>query len=73
MLLSVDQIFSKYPELASDAEAAVELIFTEYLARESLGQSNDSDEYVTASRNGGIGSKGSFRLTNCSRTIRRRS
>jgi len=35
---SAEEIFGAFPELASDADAALELIYTEFVMREQLGQ-----------------------------------
>ena len=40
--------FDEYPALQRDPEAALDLIWSEYLIRESLGQAPDLEEYVRA-------------------------
>jgi tetratricopeptide (TPR) repeat protein len=40
-----EAVFAKYPSLCGNAEAAVEVVFTEYLTREAMGRPNDPAGY----------------------------
>jgi serine/threonine-protein kinase len=40
-----ESLFSVYPSLASDADCAIELIYTEFAVREQLGQHPSVDDY----------------------------
>ena len=42
---AAEDLFAAFPELASDTEAAVELIYTEFVAREQLGQRPDPADW----------------------------
>jgi eukaryotic-like serine/threonine-protein kinase len=43
---AAEDLFAAFPVLASDAEAAVELIYTEFVAREQLGQRPDPTDWL---------------------------
>jgi eukaryotic-like serine/threonine-protein kinase len=44
---TAEDLFAAFPALASDSESALELIYTEFVARERLGQRPDpTDWYV---------------------------
>ena len=44
--VATEDYFVRYPDICLDSDAAVDLIYSEYLLRERLGDSLDTDEFV---------------------------
>src|SRR5688572_33511116 len=44
---SAEDVFASFPELSRDVDAALEIIYTEFVAREQMGQAPKRDDYCT--------------------------